>query len=237
MPIGFLSDAERERIDGFPAQIVPGDIETYFTLSRADRKQIPRTTSAANRLRFAVQLGTLRFLGFCPDDLSTTPESVVSFVAKQLDVAPSELARYGRRGQTRTEHLRQIRRYLRFRKATATDLIQLEGWLVDRALEHDRPTWLLRLACEHLLGFRIERPGVTHLERVIASVRQRAWQETCRRLAPILTRHCTARLDGLLAVDADIGRSSLAWLQQSATTYSPPMILATLAAIFWGRFF
>ena len=122
MPSGFLSEAERERLDGFPAQIVPGDIETYFTLSRADRAQIPRTTSAANRLGFALQLGTLRFLGFCPDDLRATPDAVVTFVAEQLDVAPSELARYGRRGQTRTEHLRQIRRYLRFRKATANDL-------------------------------------------------------------------------------------------------------------------
>ena len=93
MPIGFLSDAERERLDGFPAQVVPGDIETYFTLSRADRAQIPRTTSAANRLGFALQLGTLRFLGFCPDDLSTAPQTVVAFVAKQLDVDPGELAR------------------------------------------------------------------------------------------------------------------------------------------------
>ncbi len=56
MPIGFLSDAERERLDGFPTQIIPGDIETYFTLSRSDRAQIPRTTSAANRLGFALQL-------------------------------------------------------------------------------------------------------------------------------------------------------------------------------------
>ena len=128
----------------------------------------------------------------------------------------------------RTEHLRQIRRYLGFRKATAGDLAQLESWLVDRALEHDRPTLLLRLACEHLLGLRIERPGITHLERVIAAARQRAQQETYRRLAPILTRDCKARLDGLLTVDAATGRSSLAWLQQSATTYSPPMILATL---------
>ena len=165
VPIGFLSDAGRERLDGFPAQIVPGDIETYFTLSRADRRQVPRTASPANRLGFALQLGTLRFLGFCPDDLSTVPEAVVAFVARQLDVAPGELARYGRRGQTRTEHLRQIRRYLGFRKATAGDLAQLEDWLVDRALEHDRPTLLLRLACEHLLGLRIERPGITHLER------------------------------------------------------------------------
>ena len=149
-------------------------------------------------------------------------------MAEQLDVAPSELARYGRRGQTRTEHLRQIRGYLSFRKATARDLSQLESWLVDRALEHDRPTLLLRLACEHLLGLRVVRPGITHLDRVIASARQRAQQETYRRLGAVLTRDCKARLDGLLTVDAATERSSLAWLQQSATTHSPPMILATL---------
>jgi hypothetical protein len=63
VPVGFLSDAERERLERFPAQVVPGDIETYFTLSRADRRQVPRTASPANRLGFALQLGTLRFLG------------------------------------------------------------------------------------------------------------------------------------------------------------------------------
>ena len=41
MPIGFLSDAERERLDSFPAQVVPGDIETYFTLSRATAGRSP----------------------------------------------------------------------------------------------------------------------------------------------------------------------------------------------------
>jgi TnpA family transposase len=238
VPIGFLSDAERERLDGFPAQIVPGDLDTYFILSRADRRQIPRTTSASNRLGFALQLAMLRFLGFCPDDLSTVPQTVVAFVAKQLNVDPGEIARYGRRGQTRTEHLRQIRRYLGFRKATARDLAQLELWLVDRALEHDRPTVLLRLACERLLGLRIERSGITQLERVIASSRRRAQQETYRRLDALLTKDCKARLDGLLTVDADTGHSSLTWLQQSAATYTPSVILATLkkraCCLEWG---
>jgi hypothetical protein len=64
VPIGFLTDAERERLDCFSAQIVPGDLDTYFTPSRADRRQVPRTTSPANRPGFALQLGSLRFLGF-----------------------------------------------------------------------------------------------------------------------------------------------------------------------------
>jgi Domain of unknown function (DUF4158) len=104
VPTGFLSDAERERLDSFPAQVVPGDIETYFTFSRADRRQIPRTASPPNRLGFALQRGSHRFLGFYPVDLGTVPEAVVTFMARQLDVATGELTRYGRRGQTRTEH-------------------------------------------------------------------------------------------------------------------------------------
>src|SRR5262249_17158408 len=115
-----------------------------------------------------------RFLGFSPDDLTTAPEAVVAFVAQQLDVAPDELPRYGRRRQTRTEHLRQIRAYLALRKATARDPSQLETWLVDRALEHARPTLLLRRAGDHLLCLRIERPGIPHRERLVAAARQRA---------------------------------------------------------------
>ena len=225
MPTGFLSDAERERLDSFPAQVVPGDIETYFTLSRADRRQIPRTASPANRLGFVFQLGAFRF---GPDELTTVPEAVVTFVARQIDVAPGELARYGRRGQTWTEHLRQVRHHLGFRKSTAEDLARLETWLVDRTLEHDWPPLLLRLACEHLRGLRIERPGVTPLERLIAAARHWVQHKTYQRLAPILTRDCKVRLDGLLTVDAATDRSGLAWLQQSAASCSPPTILVTL---------
>lgn len=54
MPTGFLSDAERERLDRLPSQVLPGNIEIHFTLSRADRMQVPTTTSPANRLGFAL---------------------------------------------------------------------------------------------------------------------------------------------------------------------------------------
>src|SRR5438552_113411 len=40
VPIGFLSEAERERLDSFPPQIVHADLITFFTLSKADRAQL-----------------------------------------------------------------------------------------------------------------------------------------------------------------------------------------------------
>jgi hypothetical protein len=39
---------------------------------------------------------------------------------------------------------------------------------------------------------------------------------------------CKARLDSLLTVDPAIGRSRLAWLQQSVASSTPPTVLVTL---------
>jgi hypothetical protein len=55
VPNGSLSDAERARLDGFPARVVPAGIETHFAPSRADRRQIPQTASPANRLGFTLE--------------------------------------------------------------------------------------------------------------------------------------------------------------------------------------
>jgi hypothetical protein len=53
----------------------------------------------------ALQLCALRFMGFVPDDLSTTPPEAGAFVAQQLAVEPAVLAAYGTRAHTRQDHL------------------------------------------------------------------------------------------------------------------------------------
>ena len=100
---------------------------------------------------------------------------------------PGALALYGRRIPTRTMHLQQVQAYLGFRKALPLDLYALTLWLVERALEHDKPTLLLQLACDELHRERIVRPGLTRLERLVATARQQAHEETFRQLAPLLT--------------------------------------------------
>ncbi len=85
-----------------------------------------------------------------------------------------------------------------FREAGPVELRALGEWLVDRALEHDRPSLLFRVACEHLHAAKIIRPGVTRLERMVATARQRAQRETLQRLASLLTEASRTRLDRLL---------------------------------------
>jgi Domain of unknown function (DUF4158) len=187
MPIDFLTAAERERLNRFPDPIPDEDLSAFFTLSDTDKLEVGKLRGAHNQLGFALQLCALRYLGFAPDDLHATPRPAVLFVARQLALPPEALAAYGHRIHTRTTHLQQVQAYLGFSPALPLDFEALTHWLVDRALEHDKPTWLLQLACDKLRRERIVRPGVTRLERLVAAAREQAQAETFQRLMPLLT--------------------------------------------------
>jgi len=134
----------------------------------------------------------------------------------------------GERSQTRTAHLQDILAHLGFRKAHSNTLRSLKAWLVERALEHDRPTLLFQLACEKLRTDKIVRPGLTCLERLVVTARQQAQQETFRLLAPLLSGACKALLDSLLVPDASRGETALSWLRRPAVSNSPKAILHNL---------
>jgi hypothetical protein len=178
VPTGFLSDSDRARLSGFPPEIPTEDLFSCFTLTGTDRTLVPTTSAPANRIGFALSLCALRYLGFCPEDLSTAPESVLWYVSEQLGVPSEALKRYGGRAQTRADHLRTIYEHLGFRKATEEDLQELTSWLADRALEHDNPAFLVRLATERLRKERMVRPGLWRLERMVARARERATEST-----------------------------------------------------------
>ena len=167
----------------------------------------------------------------CPDDLHTTPGEIVSYVARQLDVPPEAIQPYGQRIKTRTTHLLHAQAYLGFRTATPLDLYGVQTWLGERALEHDKPTLLLQLACDKLRRDQIVRPGLTRLERFMATARQQAHAETFRRFTPLLTAARPIVLDGLLLPDPDTGRTVLNWLRREATAPTAPQLLETLTKV------
>jgi len=97
MPVQLFTEAERARRNRFPDVIASEDLVTFFTLSERDLHSIPRSRDPHNRLGYALQLCTLRFMGFVPDDLRSAPPDAVAFVAHQLAVDPHVLAAYGAR--------------------------------------------------------------------------------------------------------------------------------------------
>jgi hypothetical protein len=42
MPVRFLSDAQREQLSGFPAELEPESLDRFFTLSGPDLAEVRR---------------------------------------------------------------------------------------------------------------------------------------------------------------------------------------------------
>ena len=228
MPVSFLSEAERERFNSFPADLSTNDLIVFFTLSELDLRQIPTKTAAANRLGFALRLLLLRFLGFQLTELSNLPTAVVEYVAGQISVLPEDLDAYGERDATQTAHRQAVENYLGFKHPTPDDFERLDQWLLERALEHDRPMVLWQLVCERFLAEKLVRPGLSQIERMVAAARNAAEEEIFRRVESVIDEVLAEGLDELLQAEQPNQPTPLASLRQSATSNSPKTILAGL---------
>lgn len=225
MPVSFLSEAERLRFNSFPSDLSINDLIVWFTLSDNDLLQIPKTTTPANRLGFALRILLLRFLGFHLTDLTLIPVTVVDFVATQIKTDAEQIKFYAERGATRTVHQRAIEEYLGFSLPTEQDLNKVNTWLLKRALEHDRQTLLLQLLGEHFLAEKLVRPGFSVLERMVATARNAAETELFNRVESIIDEVLAEDLDELLQAQEPNRPTPIAWLRQSAISNSPKTVL------------
>jgi Domain of unknown function (DUF4158) len=105
---------------------------------------------------------------------------------------------------------------------------ELEEFLLARAVEHDAPSVLFRLACDYLAAAPVIRPGVITLMERIATVRQAAVVEVYTGVEHLLTDQRRGEMDGLLVVEQGMSLSRLAWPYRGATSASPMSIRAEL---------
>ncbi|WP_308188379.1 Tn3 family transposase [Nocardia australiensis] len=213
MAMQVFADEELARLREFP-DISREELFRYFTLTPTDIAFITpgRGRGPAERLGLSVALCALPWLGFVPDKVAAAPAVAVARLAEQLKVDATLIRSYGKRAQTRTEHLRLAAQYLGWRSAGSMELKEMDEFLLARAMEHDSPTLLFRLGCEYLLSARVIRPSPDTVVRRVVHARERAQQETYDRLAHELTAQRRSELDALLATDASIRMSRLRWL-------------------------
>jgi Domain of unknown function (DUF4158) len=127
--------------------------------------------------------------------------------------------------------MRERLRRLGFHKATDAEKNEIERWLQQRAMEHDRPLLLLELLCEKLHAQRILRPGLILLERSVTAAWQQAHKATWELIAPLLSDEDKAKLDRLLVVEEKYGLTPLTWFRTPATSHSAGATLKVLEKI------
>jgi Domain of unknown function (DUF4158) len=190
MPVDFLTGEQQRRYGRFAGEPSPAQLERYFHLNDKDRGFIARCRGDHTRLGFAVQLGTVRFLGTFLTDPSDVPPGMVAYLARQLGIADTGgLKRYAA-GEMRRDHVTEIRRRYGYRDFhEGSESAALSRWLANRAwVGAERPSVLFDLATARLVESKVLLPGVTVLARLVAQVRDlaasRLWRTLARSLKP-----------------------------------------------------
>ena len=202
MPVSFLNEEQERRYGRYAGDPAPEQLARYFHLDDADRAFVACRRGAHMRLGFAVQLGTVRFLGTFLEQPADVPAQVVAFMAGQLGFQAAGLLAEYAGSEWRSRHPAEIRDRYDYR-AFSVPFVQfrLNRWLYALCWTgSDRPSTLFDRATAWLITHKVLLPGVTTLERSIARVRARAAQRLWRQMLAGITVEQAERLEALLVL-------------------------------------
>lgn len=218
----------------YPPILTAEQLHRYFRFDDHDRAVLAQKKGKHNRLGYALQLATVRFLGTFLTDPLDMPEAAIQYVAQQLDltVNPVKLDRYRTR-ETRWDHRHDIQARWGYRDfSDIPAFFDLARFLSARArLMAEPPSRLLDLSTARLVERRVLLPGVTTLTRLIARIQHRADERLWRDLAALPSEAQVTALEALLDVPPRSSVSRLDRLRKAPLSVSATGLVGALKRV------
>ncbi|WP_205205136.1 Tn3 family transposase [Azonexus hydrophilus] len=230
MPVSFLSNEQRESYGRYTGAPSPDDLARYFHLDDSDHALIAQKRGAHNRLGFAVQLGTLRYLGTFLEDPLAVPAPVLHTLAKQLRIKTFDDAKAYSTCEQRWQHATEIQTHYGYVEITERQIgFHLTRWLYALCWTGtDRPTVLFERAVTWLVTHKVLLPGSSTLERYIARLRSRVEERLWHALGRGISSEQQVRLESLLLVPVGSRSSPLDQLRKGPVMVSSRSLVVAL---------
>jgi hypothetical protein len=227
MPVSFLTAAQRESYGRFTGPPTTDELGRYFHLDDNDRKWIAQKRGESNRLGFALQLSTVRFLGTFLDDPTDLPQAVIQRVARQLEITNLDCLQHYQDHRQRLAHVEEICTRYGYRPfANAKVGFRLTRWLYALCWTGtERPSVLFERALAWMLAHKVLLPGASLLERFVAKLRSRVEARLWRLLGKAIPLEGRSRLEDLLQVPEGGCTSWLERLRRGPVRVSGPSLV------------
>ena len=157
MPVNFLTNEQKQQYGRYVTRPSQEQLNGYFYLDDSDKELISLRRNEHNRLGFAVQLCTVRFLGTFLEDLRETPQEVVQNLSNQLAITNPACFEQYCKGEQKWEHATEIRRRYGYQDfATWPVQFRLNRWLYALCWTGtDRPSILFDRATSWMIKHKV----------------------------------------------------------------------------------
>jgi TnpA family transposase len=227
MPVGFLTAEQSNSYGRYDAAPSPQDLTKYFHLDDTDHALIAQKRGKHNRVGFAVQLGTVRYLGTFLVDPLDVPTPVLLTMAKQLRIESLDGVLAYSTGEQRWQHAAEIRAAYGYIDITERQVgFRLTRWLYALCWTGtDRPSILFERAVIWLVTHKVLLPGCSTLERFVARLRSRVEERFWRSLGHGVEEAQQEQLENLLKVPIGSRTSSFEHLRTG------PVMVSSLSLV------
>ena len=227
----FLTSEQQHSYGRYVGEPTSIQLAHYFHLDDTAKQLVQKHRGDYNRLGFALQLCTVRFLGTFLINPIDVPQGVVNYLASQLEITDVDcLQNYLSRPTTHWVHAQSIKKHYGYRDfSEQPGHWRLVRWLYQRAwIGGESLSMMFDLTTARLVEQKILLPGVTVLSRLISAVRERVAYRTWKTLSKLPSAKQRENLEALIVVEEKVRATPLEQLRKSPTRKSAPSLVNAL---------